>query len=262
MYNKDGLVEKFKKAGLVLKFGTVMGSNKDVFGMRVERAIHGNARSEMFVMQCGHEDNTIQVMDMNSEFGQVVLLVKEEARRFFTEHKDYKTKKMIKTWHTTPKSTRKFLAGRDERQLFMCQVKATATTVAQAHQLLKNPTVHTAEGKLGRAARQGEWFFLPCSDAEIQEIERHIKKSEVAIRKKVRLPSPGKPHTAEEYLAMASPKLSHGFSVQLRDNIFVRGKITHADHETVTFSRWRRVLRNMEEGRDGDRGGRMGTWID
>jgi hypothetical protein len=27
MYNKDGLVEKFKKAGLVLKFGTVMGSN-------------------------------------------------------------------------------------------------------------------------------------------------------------------------------------------------------------------------------------------
>jgi hypothetical protein len=258
MYNKAGLVEKFKKAGLVLKFGDVLTANLDVFGMRVERAIHGNARSEVFVMQCGHEDNTIQVMDMNFEFGQVVLMVKEEERRFFTEHKDFKTRKMVKTWHTTPKSVRKFLAGRDERQLFMCQVSAKATTVAQAHQLLKNPTVHTAEGKLGRATRQGEWFFLPCSDQQIREIESGIKSCTIAVHKKMRLPSPGKPHTAAEFIQVPGRKLSHGHTVQDRDDIFVRGKVTHADHETVAFTQWRRVLRNMESRQEG----RTGTWID
>jgi len=257
MYNKDGLVEKFKKAGLVLKF-TGMGSNDDVFGMRVDRAIKGNARSEMFVMQCGHEDNTIQVMDLDAQYGQVVLMVKEDERKFFTEHKDWKTKEIVNTWHTTPMSVRKFLAGRDERQLFMCQVNAKATTVAQAHALLKNPTVVTAEGKLGRATRQGEWFFLPCSDEQIREIERGIKSCTIAVHKKTRLPSPGKPHTAEEYISVPGRKLSHGHAVQDRDDIFIRGKVTHADHETVAFTQWRRVLRNMETRQEG----RTGTWID
>ena len=239
-----------------------MTANKDVFGMKVERAISGNARSEVFVMQPGHEDNTIQVMDTDDKYGQVVLLVKEEERKFFTEHKDYKTKKMIKTWHTTPHSVRKFLAGRDERQLFMCQVNAKATTVAQAHALLKNPTVHTAEGKVGRATRQGEWFFLPCTDFELSELVKGIKNATLAMHKKMRLPSPGKPHTAEEAVSKPAPTLSHGHSVNARADIYVRGKITHPDHETVSFSQWRKVLRNMEEGRDSDRGGRMGTWID
>jgi hypothetical protein len=258
MYNKEGLVEKFKKAGLVLKFGDVLTANLDVFGMRVERTLKGNARSEVFVMQCGHPDNTIQVMDTNSEYGQVVLLVKEEERRFFTEHKDFKTKKMIKTWHTTPKSVRKFLAGRDERQLFMCQVNARVTTVTGAHAALKNPIVHTAEGKLGRATRQGEWFFLPCTDSELREIAQGIKKNMLAVQKKMRLPSPGKPHTADEVIRKPAPRLSHGHSVNQRDDIFVRGKVTHADHETVEFSQWRRVLRNMETRQEG----RTGTWID
>lgn len=268
MYNKEGLVSRFADAGLRLEFGEVIRTNEDVFGMKVDRNLKRNTRNEWFVMQPGHQDNTIQVMDTNKKFGQVLLMVKEEAREFTTLEWNSKTKKMDReVKHKTPKSVRKFLLGLDERQLFMAQVNSKATTVLQAHEMLKNPIVHTAEGKVGRAIRQGEWFFLPCTSLEIAELEKSIKKMLLVVKKNQRIGNlGGKPHIAEELVDKSAPRLQYGFPIRSRADIYVRGKIKHPDHETVELKQWRRVLKNMEEGREisGSSGARvnLGQWID
>jgi hypothetical protein len=165
----------------------------------------------------------------------------------------------------TTGSTRYFLLGRDERQLFMCQLKKNATSVRQAHDGLKAPTVILAEGKQrDRTIRQGEWFFLNPSEAELQNIATLLKQNKIFIKKKTRLPGLGKPHVADEYVEVVGEALEHGYRIRGRNEIFVRGKIRHSDHETVTFQHWRKVIRNNEETAHATVGGSVagGTWID
>jgi hypothetical protein len=56
----------------------------------------------------------------------------------------------------------------------------------------------------------------------------------------------GNPHTADELVKISAPKLDHGFTVNQREDIFVRGKVRHKDHKTVAFKQWRKVIRNAE----------------
>jgi hypothetical protein len=69
----------------------------------------------------------------------------------------------------------------------------------------------------------------------------------------------GNPHTADELLKLTASVLEHGFSVRRRDDIFVRGKVRHKDHATVSFSEWRKVIANTETS-----AGRMEgvNWVD
>ena len=256
MYDKGNLVKKFAEAGLTLEFGLVNRSNREIFGVKVDRKVGGNLRDEWFVMQPGHESNTIRVIDVNKKYHQVLIQVKEEKREFFTV--GYKGKKQR---HTTSASTRKFLLGLDERQLFMCQVNSRSRTVDHAHELLKAPNLVTAEGKVGRATRQGEWFFIKPTDWEQKEIEKAIAKH--LIMKKIPIGADssgrgvsGNPHTADETLFIKGKPLKHGWPVRDRE-IFVRGKIRHKDHKTIEFKSWRKVLRNTES-----RESQVGTWID
>jgi len=121
---------------------------------------------------------------------------------------------------------------------------------------LKTSTVTFAEGKTsGRTVRQGEWFFVNATPDEETEIKMVIRKKARVIQKKMSLhmltgTRGGKPHVVDEAIKMLGMALVHGFSVRgaVRDEVFVRGRVRHADHKTVSFSSWRKVIRNNEPG--------------
>jgi hypothetical protein len=170
----------------------------------------------------------------------------------------------------------KFLCGHDERHWFVAAIPENepVSTVAAAKIALKPEEVRAREGLLGisRSAsfrrrnsafiRQGEWFFVPTA---LQADPLLVLKNEPLSRG-----NGGKPHwaeecyrsggdtvyvsakyptglTAEEYKKLPASERSTGFNIMKRDAaVYVRGKMSHPDHETVTLNGWHRVLMNTE----------------
>jgi hypothetical protein len=170
----------------------------------------------------------------------------------------------------------KFLCGHDERHWFVAAIPENepVSTVAGAKIALKPEEVRTREGLLGisRIAsfrrrnpafiRQGEWFFVP---AALKADPLLVLKNEPLSRG-----NGGKPHwaeecyrsggdivyvsakypsalTADEYRKLPASERNSGFNVMKRDAaVYVRGKMSHPDHETVTLNGWHRVLMNTE----------------
>lgn len=319
----------------------INATNTEIFQLDIKRKKSSDPRSEYFEVWPGHEGNLAVVQASDKDLSQVVLMVKEPRREFFEEvrffwrFKGQKTREEVlsvvtgiklplsndwerlnwaradrdlvyrdgKWWvrHFTTARTRHFLMGRDERQLFMCQLPKPCTSVKEAHESLKAPTLVMYEGQApGRTIRQGEWFFVNTSDAEQNAIEQGIKTGKIQVLKKVNIGGlfgrRGKPHTADELIvhrfrrgiekgvgadaggkvlnkrlarqvAQANEELSalreldsNGKLREQGQSIFVRGSVRHSDHETVKFSKWRRVIRNAE--RDEGQSQFGGRWID
>ena len=173
----------------------------------------------------------------------------------------------------------KFLCGHDERHWFVAAVpEVTAvSSVVTAKDSLKPAGVRQlergAKGKRSRRhrrrtpvfIRQGEWFFVPAP--HLQPDPMLVLRNEPITRGR------GKPHTCEflfrqggttvyvcrfhpqgltenEYgsLLRAQPEAS-GWSwrTMRRDpRVYVRGKVTHADHATIYLPEWRLVEMNTE----------------
>ena len=170
----------------------------------------------------------------------------------------------------------KFLCGHDERHWFVAAIPEDepVSTVASAKIALKPKEVRTREDLLGisRKAsfqrrnsafiRQGEWFFVPTA---LKADPLLVLKNEPLSRG-----NGGKPHwaeecyrsggdtvyvsarypnglTAEEYRKLSASERNQGFNIMKRDAaVYVRGKMSHPDHETVTLNGWHRVLMNTE----------------
>lgn len=288
--NFEGLAKRFADAGLKLKLldrplTGLMGAD-GVVQMDIRREFKKGSpfRGEHFVIYPGAPENIIQVRALDPKIGQVVVMVKEQARSFEEEvpqatvHRYQKLHKsnwfswLLHDNHLTDKdvashkgdivrvrrrvesgSPRYFLMGIDERQLFMCQLPRPATSVAEAHASLKAPTVRFAEGKAeGRTLRQGEWFLCNVTAEEKHAIETGLAKHTLAVRKNSPLVRPGdaarplgKPHVADELVVLPGRALEHGFPVRNAE-IFVRGNIRHPDHATVKLGEWRKVILNTE----------------
>jgi len=300
----DNLIKQFEKAGLPLVITREpihRVNNSDVFQMDIARKLRGGKRSEFFRIWRGNSNNKIQVTNVDKDLKQLILMVHEPRREFAVKHilsrhqiaalkkqaakegRDWKSvisdrvdgtvisisekARVMEVLQKTPQFKRHYLVGVDERQLFIAQVPKAITTVKQAHQELKGARVETAEGRApGRTLRQGEWFFLNPTPAELQELKRYIKKNRTAIVKKAPLPGGGNPHTADEMVTMPAKRLRHGFPVNRSQEIYVRGRIRHKDHKTLKFASWRKVLRNAEGGFEPERSSRMGRggiwWFD
>jgi hypothetical protein len=178
------------------------------------------------------------------------------------------------------KDKSKFLCGHDERHWFVAGIPETAPvgTVRQAKEALKPAEVLSAQaGKRLRAKarnrrknaafiRQGEWFFLPVPGFVVDE-------KRVLPNEPLRRGNGGKPHWAEccyrtggqtvyvcsrhpngvteaQYkgILAGSPK-AKGWgwrTMQRNPGVYVRGRIRHADHATITLHEWHRVLMNTE----------------
>lgn len=169
----------------------------------------------------------------------------------------------------------RFLLGHDERHWFVAAIpeRSPVTKVVDAKQALKPDTVVEREANLkpkhrhlrsnDARVRQGEWFFVPVKDAQVNKLL--ILKNEPIRR------GSGKPHMCEElyryggtavHVNRANPngisaaefnRLSDkernagGWRIMTRDaKVLVRGKIRHSDHKTVILPGWHEVFVNTE----------------
>ncbi len=175
----------------------------------------------------------------------------------------------------------KFLCGHDERHWFVAAVPeaARASNVRTAMQALKPNAVNDAEARVGLKARdgrrrknrafvrQGEWFFIPRPDANIDP--RLILRNEPLSRG-----AGSKPHWVDElvrhggetvYVSRQHPTGLTGdkyrdwmrrnpdqarrerFQVMRRNpKLLVRGKVRHPDHKTIRLNGWCEVVMNTE----------------
>ena len=167
-----------------------------------------------------------------------------------------------------------FLCGHDERRWFVAALPegSEVRTVQDARESLKPTAVRRKERReQGRRRksdvhiRQGEWFFIPAPDVQVND--KLILINEPISRGR------GKPHMCEElyreggttvYVCSRHP---NGLTVEryrkllkknseaakwnwqvMRRNpvVYVRGKIWHPDHATIRLDVWHRVEMNTE----------------
>jgi hypothetical protein len=280
------LTGRFGEAGLELRLADApfqMGRGAaEIFQMDIRRAKSHDAKSEFFLAWPGSDPSSAMVLAADRRLRQVVLSVREPERvfeEFIPSHmvRAAASKEVLAARlgvrpalivvrdganylrRVTPASARHVLAGRDERQLFMCQLPERVTSVKQAHDALRAPeATGKSRSALTRPVRQGEWFFLVATDEELRSLEAAVRKSRAVIRKKAAInsfiPRAGKPHVADEIVRVTFP----GSFGDVR--VFVRGAIRHPDHHTLRITQWRRVVRNREM--DVGRSPLGGTWID
>ncbi len=178
------------------------------------------------------------------------------------------------------KDKSKFLCGHDERHWFVAGIPETAPvgTVRQAKEALKPAEVQTAQArkrlkskernrrKNAAYIRQGEWFFLSMPGFVVDE--KLVLRHEPLTRG-----NGGKPHWAEfcyrtggetvyvcsrhpngvtvpqyKSILAGSPK-AKGWgwrTMQRNPGVYVKGRIRHPDHATITLNGWHQVVMNTE----------------
>ena len=174
----------------------------------------------------------------------------------------------------------KYLCGHDERHWFVAGIPESAPvgTVRQAMESLQPVEVRSAVARKGVSGksrnrrrnaafvRQGEWFFLPAADMVIHE-------ALVLPNEPLSRGNGGKPHWAEfgyrtggetvhvcsrhpngmtesqhrKLLSSNSQAQTWGWRTMRRNpSVYVRGRVRHPDHATITLPGWHRVVMNTE----------------
>ncbi len=174
----------------------------------------------------------------------------------------------------------KYLCGHDERHWFVAGIpeKAPVGTVRQAKEALKPAEVHIAQARQHLKAkarsrrknaayrRQGEWFFLPVAALVVDD--KLVLANEPLSRGNA-----GKPHWADfcyrtggeavyvcsryprgvtlsqyqKIVASNSKAKGWGWrTMQRNPGVYVKGRIRHPDHATITLHGWHRVVMNTE----------------
>lgn len=170
-----------------------------------------------------------------------------------------------------------FLCGHDERAWFVAAVpeQARARTVQEAKNALKPKEVWDAMKEFGvpmeerdlrqtaAFVRQGEWFFVPSPDMEVdwnevvyhEPIQRGAGKPhrcEAMFRREGVLVHVSEAYpnglTSAEFQALpATERRRCHWEERTRDaEVFVRGRIRHRDHATVMLPFWHKVVMNTE----------------
>jgi len=136
-------------------------------------------------------------------------------------------------------TTTRYLCGHDERHWFVAGVPISRHTmnVRGAMEALKPAKVVREQRRAGvrhrrhrrhtaAYVRQGEWFFLPRPKMHVGEL---AQRDGMLVREN------GKPHRVEWIYEPAGTT-----------DRFVRGVISHPDHETIRLQVWHRVVENNE----------------
>jgi hypothetical protein len=207
-------------------------------------------RHERFRLYRGAPNNAVDVAFADAKIKQVIVVVQEASRAFQAtiSEKDKrpgdrvisKRNSFVTVERYTDSTKRHFLAGMDERHLFITQLQAPAANVREAHQALKSDEVRQAEKKSRSVAmRQGEWFLIALRFDELASVEAasHGSVAPVVRGKGIAAAAgfhaTGRPHVADEVIRIGT-------------KAYVRGDIKHPDHATVTLREWHRVIPNAQ----------------
>ena len=255
------LTDKFAKMGGRVRFGPRISQQENrwlVDGDRMLRVdIRTDRRGEYFEIRVDDSLVDLEVVDLKPKDRHLLLL----ARRIDQRQKD------------------KFLCGHDERHWFVAAVPNArgVSNIRTAMEALKPEEVRDAQdkkqvkfrdrGRRSTAAyvRQGEWFFLPEPDLQVPDA--YILHDEPLQR------SGGKPHMAEHLYrkggvtvhvcSMYPNGLEDDYYREVLDRnhrarywhwqtrqrdatVYVKGRIRHSDHRTVSLTCWHRVAMNTE----------------
>ncbi len=257
--NTTHLLDKFARIGARVKVADRPSRRFRSTTTLVTLDIQSDRNGEFFeVVAPKGSDPEVAVLDVQAADRHLLLMVKEDGG----------------------KAKHKFLCGHDERHWFVAAVPESAPvgTVRQAMEALKPAEVQTAQALGGLPERQrnrrkndvfrrqGEWFFLPAADLEIDP-------ALVLRNEPLRRGNGGKPHWAEfcyrtggetvhfcnrysegvsearfQRIIAADPEAKTWYWRVMRRNpqVHVRGRIRHADHKTITLNVWHQVVMNTE----------------
>ncbi len=256
MNNFDILKNKFTRIGARLKVSD--GSDRRTRAVAaVALDVRSDGKGEFFeVIHRPDAQIQVEVLDVRPSDRHLLLLVREREAKS------------------------KFLCGHDERHWFVAAIPEAAPvgTVLSAKEALKPALVREAQArerlrpdvhnrrKNSAYRRQGEWFFIPRSDLRVDE--NRVLRNEPITRG-----NGGKPHWCDfcyrtggetvhvnrqhpngilesEYrqLIERQPETRKEVWRVMRRNalVYVRGRVRHADHATITLPGWHRVLMNTE----------------
>lgn len=199
----------------------VMGANVDVTvgGNRFELDVENNRLSETFKIRLPDDGSvTAKILDSDRRCRHLVLDV---------NHRQFGM-------------NQKYLCGHDEFHWFVAALPETskARTVPEAMEALKPKAVLTEQRRkrvkrqrrrnrrTTAYIRQGEWFFMPCPEFDVEQ--QRVIQNGTLVR------GAGKPHHVE-------------FLCRSKDGeSYVRGKVRHPDHRTIYLEGWHKVLSNTE----------------
>jgi hypothetical protein len=258
MLDHDLLESKFARIGARLKVSDGIDRRRRLTsGVPVALDIRSDRKGEFFeVIGRRGTEADVEVLDVQPADRHLLLMVREGGEKH------------------------KFLCGHDERHWFVAAVPESAPvgTVRAAKEALKPAEVQAVQARLALRSearnrrknaayrRQGEWFFLPAPDLSVDE--KLVLRDEP-----LRRGNGGKPHWAEScyrtggetvYVCRRYPNGINGaqyrrildddpdagrwgWRVMSRNaQVYVRGRIRHADHKTITLHGWHRVLMNTE----------------
>lgn len=250
------LNKKFERIGARLKIGERPSRWMQTSGL-LSLDIGSDRRGEFFEITPQSDDPPeVEVLDVQPTERHLLLLVREDGVK------------------------NKYLCGHDERHWFVAGIPESAPvgTVRQAKDALQPREVRNAVARKavsGKASnrrknaafiRQGEWFFLPVTDMAIDE-------AVVLKNEPLRRGNGGKPHWADfcyrtggetVYVCRRHPNgvtdnqyrkilsgnrkaKNWGWTTMLRNpGVYVRGRIRHPDHATITLHTWHQVVMNTE----------------
>jgi hypothetical protein len=169
----------------------------------------------------------------------------------------------------------RFLLGHDERHWFVAGIPESTpvSRVRDAKQALNPDVVQSSERGIRTKdrdrrsnvarIRQGEWFFVPATNARVDRFlvlrnepiargggKPHVCEELYRFGGETVYVSPGAPNglTNEHYQALSEGERSRWNWRVMRRNpkVYVRGRVRHSDHKTVVLDGWHEVLSNTE----------------
>jgi hypothetical protein len=193
-------------------------------------------KREYFRIYYGHPENDIRVIDTDSKNQQLILLVNEPERKYTVRIWEPKKSVWLSQTQKSPNFLRKYLIGMDESHLFIAELPnnlGPINKIKDAHKVLKPNNVLEKEKKTNRIKRQGEWFFIPTTQKEIELIEdnSNLIEKKMPLRSNVRRSRNS--HIADQL-------------INIGEEQFVSGKISHIEHKTLKLQGWFKVVLNNE----------------
>ena len=249
------LERAFLRMGARVEFGQLMRKNRlsgRVVSEDLALDVRQDRRGEYFLISRAQASTTeLVVLDVQPRDRHLLLLSRSAAEKH------------------------RFLLGHDERHWFVAGIPESTpvSRVRDAKQALKPDLVQTSEHRVrtkyrdrrSNAARirQGEWFFVPAPAVRVELLlvlrnepiargggKPHVCEELYRFGGETVYVSPGAPNglTDEQYKALSEGERSRWNWRVMRRNpkVYVRGRVRHSDHKTVTLDGWHEVLSNTE----------------